>query len=168
MWRLSKYDPSLRDQDGIYQSDDWTHISDLGKVFGGRRLENCDYLEVENACVEAILSFFQAANIQELCVQKLEKHGNWPLVSVEYRMGLPSVLPEYELGMFVSVTDLDCFIRLALRGILWGELVNKIHDAYLHFGYDFYVYVGAKGDGLGQWNPPQGIFAEAMVSPYLD
>lgn len=168
MWRLSKYDPALRDQMGVYRGDDWTSVSDIGKVVGGKVLEFSEYLEVENAYVEAIVSFFQIANIQKFSLQQLERTRDWDLMPEESRKGLPKVFPKFEQGAFVGNSDLDCFIRLVLREVCWGKLVNEARDAYLHFGYDFYVYVGAKGDGLRQWIPPHGIFAEPMVSPYLD
>lgn len=168
IWRLSKYDPALRDHAGNFLGNDWTSFSDIGKSFDGKVLDVATYLEVENAYVESIVSFFDAVRIEDLYLEQFERCSDWELMALDRRIGLPEDLPAFVIGKSLKGSDWECFIRLALREVIWGQLHNAKADAYLHFGYDFYVYLGARGESILQWNPSRGIFAEAMHSPYLD
>jgi hypothetical protein len=74
-YRITKYDPSLRDPGGAYPSDEWTSRSDIGKSFDGVRLTEESYLRVEQAYLEAAVAFLSEARITELTVIGLENHG---------------------------------------------------------------------------------------------
>jgi hypothetical protein len=64
----------------------------------------------------------------------------------------------------VSGTQLENVIRACLREYMWCRLVGP-DDSYLHFGYDYYMYVGLPktADGL---TLPRGMFLEEFESPY--
>jgi len=48
-YRVTKYDPSLRDARGAYSADDWTSVTDIGHAFGGVTLTDTEYQRIEQA-----------------------------------------------------------------------------------------------------------------------
>ena len=65
----------------------------------------------------------------------------------------------------MSGQDLDWTIRLALREAIWCRL-EGVDGFYVHFGYDYYMYVGSERADEAPRDLPSGIFAEQMGSPY--
>lgn len=45
-YRVTKYNPSLRDDDGVFLREDWTPHFDVGRVFNGVPLSESSYLDV--------------------------------------------------------------------------------------------------------------------------
>jgi len=125
-YRITKYDPALRDASGAYTGDDWTSISDIGKSFAGVVLTEAEYLRVEHAYISATLAFLDEAGIPSLTVDELENPANL-------------VLPVAE-GSVVNLKQLAEVIRLILREKFWCRL--EAAAGFLHFGYDYYLYLG--------------------------
>jgi hypothetical protein len=46
-FRVTKYDPGLRDRTGAFTGHDWTSITEVGKAFNGRFLTQQHYEQVE-------------------------------------------------------------------------------------------------------------------------
>ena len=53
-YRLSKYDPSKRSSDGHFTANEWTSVSDIGRTFDGGTVSLSDYMEAEDAYVDAV------------------------------------------------------------------------------------------------------------------
>jgi hypothetical protein len=45
--RTTKYNPEFRNDQGYYLKEEWTAVSDIGKVFDGKVLTETDYIEDE-------------------------------------------------------------------------------------------------------------------------
>ena len=45
-YRITKYDPTLRNEDGWYMPDDWIDWSDIGKIYNGNILDAREYKEM--------------------------------------------------------------------------------------------------------------------------
>jgi hypothetical protein len=71
-WRISKYDPTFRDQNGVYQQDEWTDVTDIGRAFDGTTLDLQTYLATEAAYVASVREFMVDANVTTLRVAWLE------------------------------------------------------------------------------------------------
>ena len=58
--------------------------------------------------------------------------------------------------------------RLALRENIWAKLESK--DMYIHFGYDYYMYIGSTKhcNNMISKIEESGLFVEPFVSPYSD
>ena len=65
-FRVTKYDPNLREEGGAYMGDDWTSISDIGQTFSGRRLTLADYLDIEANHLTVLASFIEEARVEFL------------------------------------------------------------------------------------------------------
>lgn len=69
---IVKYPPSGYNKDGIYTSDDWTSISDVGKSFNGKILTVKDYLKVEGQYVNTVLMIMSALDCEYLAIEYIE------------------------------------------------------------------------------------------------
>jgi hypothetical protein len=128
-YRVTKYDPAFRDTDGSYRKSEWTSYFDVGKTFDGVRLTKANYLKTEDSYLFAIESFLNESAINSLRLIGLENPSETTLP--------PFVLPNASLSIVQCVE----FARIVLREVVWGKLVAP-GRAYVHFGYDFYMYIG--------------------------
>ena len=167
-WRITKYNPAFRDERGAYLRDEWTSVSDVGDSFGGVILDFGEYRRVEDAYISTALRFVAEADLDALTITCLETHR-----AAEARakdLGGTAFDPKRaRTGMSLPLGALGDVCRLVLREILWCKL-EAAGGFYLHFGYDYYMYVGspARSENSIAYARQQGLFVEEMESPYLD
>ena len=125
-YRVTKYDPAFRNEAGAYTKDEWTRFRDIGNAVGGITLTEAEYLRVESSYIEAAIAFLTEDRSPELEV-----------VGLEVRTDLPTVPPE---GSFVAWSEFGSVCRSVLREKFWCMLQGE--ERYVHFGWDFYMYVG--------------------------
>jgi hypothetical protein len=82
-YRITKFDPALRNADGAYLSADWTSSSDVGREFNGVVLTESEYARVEDAYITTAVRFFEECGIDSLTVTSLESTGSDDCVLVE-------------------------------------------------------------------------------------
>jgi len=170
-WRLSKYDPRFRKR-GAFQLDVWTSVSDIGKSFEGKVLTVEEYLRTENQYVSVISSFLKETQVSSLVVTALEKHfPDGPIERLDSSDPLLDPLAEITSileGDTLSLSEIETVCRLSLREFLWCKLEND-ELAYVHFGYDYYVYLGSASDcpQTREYASSIGLFMERFPSPYL-
>ena len=155
-YRVTKYDPANRSADGAYRNDEWTSFSDIGRTFAGRLLSETEYLKTESAYLFSVESFLSEAKISSLHLRGLESAENPETPS--------HIFEDAQLGLLQCVE----FAQLALRERIWGRLVWP-GRAYLHFGYDFYMYFGLPSRCSRSIAEVQarGLFVETFRSPHL-
>ncbi len=153
-YRVTKYDPSHRDELGHFTRADWTSFSDVGKNCGGTVLGLAEYERVEGVYVEAALGFMREAGVHTLSVRGIENSGRSPSAPSER-----AVLDHADLAP-------------AMRGVLREEFWCRFNGeaAFIHFGYDYYMYIGvpvncAETIAVARGN---GLFVESFESPYHD
>ncbi len=159
--RLTKYDPRFRRADGSYGRHEWTSFSDVGKTFHNGVLTFEAYLSVEEQFIESITSFFRTADVLQLLIEDLETLQNVPNNQLEGQT------TNFSIGQEIDLSQLRIVIKLCLREIAWFRLRGS-YQSYLHFGYDYYVYLGANSPTLNSWSPSAGLFAEQLSSPYMN
>lgn len=71
-YRVTKYDPSLRDANGAFQRDDWTSYSDIGRTYNSAPLSESQYIAIEDAYLLSIEEFLREAGIEKLQLRELE------------------------------------------------------------------------------------------------
>ena len=92
--RLSKYDPKYR-REGNYAKDDWTAVSDIGKVFDdGTKFTKRQYLECEQRYVDCILELLRRCGQERFNITSYEKHS----------FGLRSLLCSMRLDRKLRIT----------------------------------------------------------------
>ena len=150
-FRISKYNPQ-NVINGKYIIDEWTDYSDIGKQFRGEILTEEEYLITEQSYISCIEKIIKSSNIEGLyvsCLEKYEKECLW------YN-------EQYIEHIFLEKIVTDC-----LRNKCWCKLTNG--DYYIHFGYDYYVYVAVpmayeKTDEICR---KYNLFCEIKTSPYV-
>ncbi len=151
-FRVTKYDPVHRDCRGVYMRDEWTSVSDIGRVFGGSRLTESEYRRVETAYATTAVAFLQEAAVLSLMVAGLENHADIPLPLAD--------------GSSLGLAEISEVVRRVLREEFWCRLEGA--EAFIHLGYDYYMYVGlphACPDAERLANQ-LGLFVEPFPSPY--
>lgn len=167
-WRVTKYNPQMRDAEGRYLAEDWTSVSDVGKEIGGVVVSFSDYRQTEDLYVEAVVDFMIETGIDSLQVVDIEENLEYiNLQSREfpYDIVLHCAIPA--IDQWVSQESLRCSCRLALREIIWCKL-EVDETFFVHFGYDYYMYIGSNrpcNNAIDQV-VRSGLFVEPMGSPY--
>ena len=165
-WRVTRYDPALRDGQGLYPLGDWSCLSDVGQVFNGRQLTYEDYAVSETAYTNAAVAFLTDAGVDALRLVYLDRC----VEAVDATQGRDiRIAPDsLHAGSTVGKADLPDVVRLNLREIIWCKLAAK-DRFYLHFGWDFYAYVGSispSAEAIRQAEA-SGLYVEPMKSPHL-
>ena len=151
-YRVTKFDPALRDVEGRDLGEDWTSYSDIGRAFRGERLTRPVYLAVEDAYVSAAVAFLREAEVTSVIVRGLEAH-----------VGRRCEIAE---GQTIELRRLRTAIRRVLREDCWCRFERT--GCYLHFGYDYYMYVGVPRPCSNAHAVARdlGLFVEPFSSPY--
>lgn len=159
VFRISKYDPSLRDADGAYNRNEWTSHGDIGKVFDGAVLTLAEYLVVEARYLEILAEFLEWGRVEKLQVCGLEANDRASLQSCR-----GAAIPDLSEGAWLDEATIRDVARLVLREVLWCRLEGR--GFYVHFGYDFYMYIGGVAL-IGDPPAVPGLFVEMIdESPY--
>lgn len=159
-YRVTKFDPAHRAADGTYQASTWTSVGDIGARFAGSRLTVQAYLSTEDLYIRAIETAFELTSIKRLHLTDLESSG----------ASQPGNLVPLDLGFLDTPTgDLPArnaltLARAVLRELVWGKLEGS-HGFYVHFGWDYYMYIGGEAPQLRNFSCA-GLFVEPFTSPY--
>jgi hypothetical protein len=125
-YRVTKYDPAFRDQLGHYTRPEWIMFKDIGETYSGVLFTREEYERVEEAYVQAALSFLRESGLSSIRVAGIENRSNQPL-----DFDNDSVLPLDRIGEI---------IRRTLREEIYCRLEGS--ECFIHFGWDYYMYVG--------------------------
>ena len=154
-YRLTKYDPALRDSSGGYTGDDWTAFAEIGETFAGVPLTLATYLTVETNHLVALASFIDESGISVVVAE-----------GVEDAQGVFRVREGDELSPTRAIEA----ARQMLREEGWCRLVDR-DRFYIHVGWDYYVYVGSEiaCEGSVELAEERGLFVDReFPSPYLN
>lgn len=165
--RATKYDPAKRDARGVFHDNEWTSVSDIGKMFDGEVLTADEYLAAEDAYIAAIFQMLEAADLSRLSIELLEEKGptgRRRLQQLDTRQ-LRERLGAIAIGDELDRERIELISRLSLREALWCKLAGK-YDTYVHFGWDYYMYLGSQREGAYLGAPPSGMYFEDFASPY--
>jgi hypothetical protein len=132
--------------------EDWTSISDIGRTFAGKELTLCAYNAVESAYTETVTHILEEAQVPFLYARGVQNHKR--------SFGLPRE------DHTVRREDVASIVGAMLREEFWCRLESN--DAFVHVGYDFYLYVGIfrSVETSIQFARRRGLFVEHFVSPY--
>lgn len=149
-YRVTKYNPAIRSEGRQYC--EWTSISDVGTTFDGQVLTQPAYEEVEAAYLAVATAFLREAEAGSLSIRGLEDRKNNGA--------------SYAEGDAFAPMDARAIMAQVLREELWCRLEGD--RAFVHFGYDYYMYVGVETPcPMAQRLAVQlGLFVEEMRSPY--
>jgi len=151
-YRVTKYDPALRDAHGAYIADEWILFKDIGRTFGGVVLTEGEYLRVEQAYIKSAIAFLREGGINSLTVEGIENHEGLEL--------------EFGEGSVLSLERVGDVIRQILREEFWCRL--ECQGGFVHFGWDYYMYIGVphRCPGAELLAEGLGLYPEEFSSPY--
>lgn len=167
-WRVTKYDPSLRDEFGAYTRDEWTDVSCIGEVIDGHVLDLEEYTRAEDAYISAVRAFLEEAGSPDLRLSDLEVRPG--LIDDLAAVGLDRLAREGRAlteGDQVRGLEVERACRLALRLVIWCRMESE--DLEIHFGSDFYLYFGTRSGAERAIATAEasGLFVEPIpYSPY--
>lgn len=149
-YRVTKYNPEYR-VNGAYLKDEWTAISDIGKVFEGKLFTEAEYMKAEKEHIEFIKEVCEQCDEKELKICNLEQHGSNSWKDQEW----------------VTLVELDKLISDCLREECWCKLRGK--NLHIHFGYDYYMYVSCRlaYKKMCDIALKYHLYAERFKSPYF-
>src|SRR5579872_484335 len=107
-YRITKYDPSLRDRAGAYTRDEWISVRDIGRSFAGVLLTREEYERVESAYVEAAMAFLREGGVSALKVEGLENQRGEVL--------------NFQEGSLLPLERVGGILRRLLREEFWCRL----------------------------------------------
>lgn len=163
--RVTKYSPALRDAQGRYTRNDWTSVSDVGSEWADGVLTLERYLAIEDQYVSVVEQLMQSAGVSELCISHLEVHeGSWRHVPSALQEETRSDLELVRIGRPMGFDLIQKVVRLTLREVMWCRLIGT-RDFYVHFGYDYYMFVGFSGQMDEIANVSTPLFVESFASP---
>lgn len=151
-YRVTKYNPALRNPSGAFTGDEWTSATDIGRSFSGVLLTREEYKRVERAYVTAALAFLAEAGLTSMRVEALENARGEPLTVRE--------------GTVLSLEQVGDVIGRVLREEFWCRLEGV--GGFIHFGWDYYMYVGVPNPcPTAQARAVKlGLYVEEFRSPY--
>ncbi len=151
----------------------WTHISDVGKIFRGKRLTLERYLLVERKYVQVLDRFFKLLKIRKMKVTDIElpslddridimektPNGTYPILGIKVSDMLSN-------GIEYPTSLIKVLFVLALRESFWARFSDEMGN-FIHVGYDLYFYIGSKDETLSTINIPTGLNYQFLEkSPY--
>ncbi len=150
-YRVTKYNPAFRDQSGAYTKVEWTFFKQIGQTFSGVPFASDEYERVEEAYIQAALSFLRESGLLSMRVAGLENPRSQPL-----DVQNDSVLPLNRIGEI---------IRRILREEFWCRLEGT--DSFIHFGWNYYMYIGVPHPcPTAQGRAAElGLYVEEFASP---
>ena len=167
-YKITKYCFKNKDKAEKEVLNEWTSISDIGKTYNGKKFLYEEYIKTENNYIKTILMFIKLNNVKYMTVDDLEKHPNPTVVYDEYDFQIEKLIKKIQNEMKINIFDINLLSRAILRERIWAKL--HFNDVlYIHFGYDYYMYIGSKQEPkkeIEQINK-LGLEVEPMISPYI-
>ncbi len=156
--RITKYNPIYRHEKGWYTRDEWTDVSDIGKVYLGLTVTEQEYLRVEIAYWETIKDLLRSCGIETMAIALLEMEAH----GCDHLSGqlLQESREWCELvrnNMLYGIEDIEKICRLCMRNAIWclllgpdATFLDNSEDLYFWFGSDrpFSVPTDAEGHGI--------------------
>ena len=143
---VTKYNPTYRDNNGRYTSNEWIGFFQVGQVVDGKIITLEEYLQIEGKYIEAAYNFFKFHKCDSILLKNVEKK-DIASYSLADKSQLFLFYESISDGQIIPLKDLDLLVQLILRELLWGELfcINNPEIA-VRFGYDFYMYFNSNRD----------------------
>lgn len=126
---IVKYSPQGYDKQGIYTFDEWTDISDIGKEFSGRLLQEDEYLKVENSYIQCAKEIMLKSGCSYLTIGYIEKSSRNKRFS------------KYKYKGRIYPHEFGTLLKYMLRNDIYCHLVNLRKGAGIYIGYDYYMRV---------------------------
>lgn len=140
---ITKYDPSLFDDYGIYEGKEWKNINDIGKRINGQSLNKQEYLKTEKKYISAVEYLMQVNGIESLCVADFHilDNDNEKRYPEFYGNDLLEVKELMSEGMVVKGRQIEYVLSLLLRSDIECRLYSPDEHFIIIISDEFYMTV---------------------------
>lgn len=146
---VTKYSPIFRDELGYYQKEEWTAMSDVGKIYDGKIFTYEEYLEAEAKYVNAVFLTMDFFKSKQLTIKHIFKLKNLKKVKRFKDEKLYKNMLCFNADDVIEGKDeIEHLVKLRLREYI-GELevwVDKRTRTEILFGFDYYMYIKTNRD----------------------
>ncbi len=137
-YRVTKYDPNNRDENGVYLIDDWIGFSEVGEYFNNEELTFEKYLDIEQKYVDAVRGFFTFCTVETV---EIRKYCFFEDDMTMFSADQIKILKKLEHSSMIGMLEVLQLVPLILRGHIYAYLVSPNNGKqYVMFGYDYYMY----------------------------
>lgn len=149
-YEITKYNPLFRDEKRRYLRDEWTAISDIGKIFSDGKLTLKAYKIVEDNYINAILKVMQFVGAPYLTVDNVRR--SFPYNEFQNLIKNYQELYTKEiLDIYLQVKNkdkldksaIDKFCRLLLREDIGAKIYYQ-DKLEVFIGYDYLMSIHSK------------------------
>ncbi|TLG76692.1 hypothetical protein [Culicoidibacter larvae] len=139
-YTICKYDPQSRNEHGTYIKDEWTSVSDIGKLFDDGICTAKNYLDVENNLVAFCLGL----------VKKYDVHALWSFdfkffsyadISLPFAFEINQLIKHFSDGDEIKGNNIELIIRAMLRSNSGGTLFSRNKHLVIEMGWDYYMHL---------------------------
>ncbi len=144
---MKKYSIIKYSSRNISEDEEWTAISDIGKVYNGVILTMEEYKKMEDAYVNAILEIMEYMNIQNVYIKNVFRWKNLKkdiegnrIFSKLYTDAMLKIYEDVKDAMLLDKENISDLIRLELREDI-GGLLYVPYRFKVFIGYDYMMGV---------------------------
>lgn len=167
-YEITKYNPLFRDEKRRYLREDWTAISDIGKIFGDHELTLETYKSVEDNYISVIKMIMDIVGVPYLTVVNVRRSFSFEefqdLIKDYHQLYSKEILDLYLQVKDFDKLDkfsVDNFCRLLLREDI-GANVYYQDELEVYIGYDYLMSIHSKSslDKITEEIEKLGLFIE--------
>ena len=141
-YRITKYNPKNRNNEGHYQLDEWTCPSEKGTFFDGVEFKSDEYFDIESKYIKAAIKLIESCNLDHLRVVSLDSnYMEENFIDPDSQWLLDDEFQAVKLfeDKSLNILEIETVLKMILRNFMGCSLeVNG--ELKLHFGYDYYMY----------------------------
>ncbi|QDQ02183.1 hypothetical protein FOH38_17775 [Lysinibacillus fusiformis] len=166
-YRITKYNPDLRNLNGEYTKEEWISPTQIGRSFDGKVFTIKDYLQVEKAYIDTVISFIKESKSKSLRVIQLERNNK--LLQDEsselFEEKFKNIVLEEDL--LVNETEITIICKMVLRDYIYCHLISS-SNFFVHFASDYYMFIGSNQpcSNAVHFARTNNLFVEEYQSPY--
>ena len=136
--------PILKEENyNIAWSETWSSINEIGHMYRDHMFTYKEYKKTEQSFINFFIELFKYVHAHKVKIIQLKKN-RFPVNATYDRKGvLRTWYDRIVNNMSVNLDDLQYIVPLILRENIWGTLYHKKSKTYIHFGYDYFVYVNS-------------------------
>lgn len=150
-YRVTKYNPAFRNDYGHYTRVEWTTFKQIGETFSDVLFTREEYERVEDAYVQASLTFLREGGLSSMTVAGIQNRSKQPI--------------DFDNGTVLPLERIGEIIRRALREEIYCRLEGS--ESFIHFDWDYYMYIGVPHPcpGAHARAAELGLYVEEFASP---
>jgi hypothetical protein len=141
--RTTKYNPEFRNDQGHYLKEEWTAVSDIGKVFDGKVLTETDYIADEKRYARTAKLLLENFEIESFYIIYLKKYRHkLEVLSIDEADDTARrkrLFKSVKDGSLLPVDNIEDVVILCLRNDIYCDIICGNPRLRLSFGYDYYM-----------------------------